>query len=155
MQRRHFLPLLCGPLAAAAEKDAPVRYDVVVYGGTAGGLAAAMSAAKEGASVLVLEPSNHVGGMVTGGLGRTDVGIAQSIGGMAAEFYRRVKLHYDKPESWKLGQTREDYLAGQPRCVLDDKWWFHEPSVASAIFSQMLSEQRVQVLRGRSLKRLR
>ncbi|MEZ5393834.1 MAG: FAD-dependent oxidoreductase [Bryobacterales bacterium] len=156
MQRRHFLPLLCGSLAAAAEKAAPVRYDVVVYGGTAGGLAAAMSAAKEGASVLVLEPSNHVGGMVTGGLGRTDIGIGESIGGMAAEFYRRVKLHYDKPESWKLAtQNREDYLAQQPRCVLEDKWWFHEPSVASAIFSQMLSEQRVQVLRGRPLKRLR
>jgi ribulose 1,5-bisphosphate synthetase/thiazole synthase len=70
------------------------RYDLVIYGGTAGGIFSAVSASRAGATVVVLEPSGHVGGMVTGGLGQTDLGVAASIGGMAAEFYRRIKRHY-------------------------------------------------------------
>ena len=109
--------------------------------------------------MVVLEPTEHLGGMVTGGLGRTDLGIDASIGGMAAEFYRRVYRHYSDPAAWKF-QTRQEYLSTgklnvsgtslqqmQYRSVGElaisgDKWWFHEPSVASSIFRQMLDEAR-------------
>jgi NADPH-dependent 2,4-dienoyl-CoA reductase/sulfur reductase-like enzyme len=37
--------------------------DVVVYGGTPGGLIAAVAAARLGASTLVLEQTRHVGGL--------------------------------------------------------------------------------------------
>ncbi len=50
------------------------QFDVVVYGGTAGGVMTAVAAAREGLTVAILEPGKHVGGMVTGGLSRTDFG---------------------------------------------------------------------------------
>ena len=151
MRRRRFLPYLSLPLlAAGCAPDAEAGHDLVVYGGTAGGLVAALSAARAGASVVILEPATHIGGMVTGGLGRTDIGVGESIGGMAADFYRRIKLHYDDDSAWKF-ETRGDYLASQTRCVMGDRWWYHEPSVASAVFAEMLAEQGLEVLTGRRL----
>lgn len=65
--------------------------DVVVYGGTAGGVMASLAAAGEGAKVTLLEPGRHVGGMVSGGLGRTDRDRQRHlIGGMTREFFQRL-----------------------------------------------------------------
>jgi NADPH-dependent 2,4-dienoyl-CoA reductase/sulfur reductase-like enzyme len=47
---------------------APQAADVLVYGATPGGFCAAIAAAREGASVLLLEPTDHVGGV---NIGRT------------------------------------------------------------------------------------
>jgi flavin-dependent dehydrogenase len=61
-------------------------FDVAVYGATAGGVLAAIAAAQEGANVALLEPGRHVGGMVSGGLGRTDYNERRDrsvIGGLA------------------------------------------------------------------------
>ena len=63
------------------------RFDVVVYGGTAGGVMTAVSAAREGLRVVVLEPGKHLGGMVTGGLSRTDFGKKEVIGGIALRIF--------------------------------------------------------------------
>ena len=67
MQRRRFLPLLGVPLTAAscglpftADNDQQEDYDVVVYGGTVGGILAAISAVRAGASVVVLEPTEKL-----------------------------------------------------------------------------------------------
>ena len=49
-------------------------FDLVVYGGTAGGAITAVAAAREGLRVALLEPGRHIGGMVSGGLGWTDFG---------------------------------------------------------------------------------
>ena len=70
-------------------------YDIVVYGATASGVMAAISASNEGMRVILIEPGNYVGGMVTGGLSHTDYGDRTVIGGMALEFYRKVAEHYD------------------------------------------------------------
>src|SRR5205085_318022 len=67
--------LLCSATCGAAR-----QFDVVVYGGTAGGVMTAVAAAREGASVALLEPGTHLGGMVSGGLGRTDFGKKEVIG---------------------------------------------------------------------------
>ncbi len=80
----------------------PIRVDVLVYGATAGGTLAAIAAAREGASVALVEPGQHVGGMVSGGLGRTDYNELHDrgvIGGLALEFYARVARHYGA-ETW-------------------------------------------------------
>ena len=72
-------------------------FEVVVYGATAGGVLAAIAAAREGASVALVEPGRHVGGMVSGGLGRTDYNERRDrsvIGGLALEFYARLARHY-------------------------------------------------------------
>src|SRR5262249_27426880 len=85
------LMLCCLALSGrAAERSA----DVVVYGGTASGIVAAIAVAREDKTVLLLEPGKHLGGMVTGGLGATDVGNRGAIGGHALEFFQRVRLHY-------------------------------------------------------------
>ena len=44
-------------------------YDLVIYGGTSGGVAAAIQISRMGKSVILIEPSNHLGGLTTGGLG--------------------------------------------------------------------------------------
>src|SRR5438094_10251829 len=72
------------------------RADVVVYGASASGVIAAVAAAREGKSVLLLEPGAHVGGMVSGGLGATDHGNRGAIGGYSREFFARVTDHYAK-----------------------------------------------------------
>ncbi|MCS7159537.1 MAG: FAD-dependent oxidoreductase, partial [Gemmatales bacterium] len=68
--------------------------DIVIYGGTSGGIIAAVAAAREKRKVVILEPSGHLGGMTTGGLGNTDVGNPGAIGGYSREFYQRVFDYY-------------------------------------------------------------
>jgi succinate dehydrogenase/fumarate reductase flavoprotein subunit len=82
-------PVIALGLALTASA-ATHNFDVVVYGGTAGGVIAAVSAAREGLHTALLEPTAHVGGMVSGGLGWTDYGKKEVIGGYAYEFYYRV-----------------------------------------------------------------
>ncbi len=108
-------------------------YDLVVYGGTAGGVITAVAAAREGLHVALLEPGRHVGGMVAGGLGFTDYGRKEVIGGYALEFY------------WRLGRYYNMSRYGQ------DLAWLHEPHVAEEIFHDMLSEAGVTVLYGQQL----
>ena len=71
--------------------------DVVVYGATAAGVTAAVAAHEAGASVTLVAPETHVGGMVSGGLGWTDVGDPGVVGGLARRFYQAVADHYDAP----------------------------------------------------------
>lgn len=71
--------------------------EVVVVGGTAAGVCAAVAAARGGAQTLLLEAGRHLGGMVSGGLGYTDVGDVRVLGGLAAEFRRDVAAHYGVP----------------------------------------------------------
>src|ERR1039458_4403278 len=106
---------------AIAISATAANFDVVVYGGTAGGAAAAIAAAKEGRSVALLEPGRHIGGMMSGGLGRTDMDRQQNvIGGIAREFFERVGKTYGEPVSWLF----EPHVAGQ---ILTD--WLQEGHV--------------------------
>jgi hypothetical protein len=103
---------------SAIGSPAIISSDVCVYGGTSGGVIAAVAAARLGKNVALICVNNHVGGMSSSGLGVTDVGdYPASIGGLAAEFYSRV------------GQA---YGANVP------VYWF-EPHVAEQTFLQMLS----------------
>jgi hypothetical protein len=109
-------------------------FDLVVYGGTAGGAITAVSGAREGLKVVLLEPGRHIGGMVSGGLSRTDVGKKEVIGGYALEFY------------WRAGKA---YAMSR---YLQDIAWLVEPHVAEPIFRQMLSEAGVTVLLDHRLR---
>ncbi len=109
-------------------------FDVVVYGGTAGGAIAAVTAAREGMKTALLEPGAHVGGMVSGGLSWTDYGKKEVIGGYAIEFYRRVGTYY------QLG--RYAHRVG----------WIAEPHVAEQIFRDMLREAGVSLFEHRRLR---
>ena len=129
-------PLVLDDLGTPPAPPPLVVADVAVYGATASGVMAAVSAARHGASVVLLDPGRHIGGMVSGGLGRTDVERKDLVGGMTLEFYGRVGTVY---EMSRFGQ----FVA-----------WYHEPHVAAAIFSQMLSEAGVTVLLDQPLDRL-
>src|SRR6187200_2349883 len=90
--------------AAAAERS----YDIVVYGGTSGGVAAAVQAARMGKTVVLIEPGKHLGGMTSGGLGATDIGNKRAIGGVAREFYQRIRKHYEDDANWTQ-EKRADF----------------------------------------------
>jgi hypothetical protein len=85
--------LTAGSRAAAAPVLPP---DVVVYGGVPCGIAAAVTAAREGVSVLLVEPTAHVGGLLTSGLNTTEDEhmLAWTTGGFARELYGRLSEHY-------------------------------------------------------------
>ena len=48
-------------------------YDIVIVGGTPGGLTTALAAAKLGKTSVILERTQHIGGLPSNGLGATDI----------------------------------------------------------------------------------
>ena len=127
--------------------------DVVVYGGTAGGVAAAVQVARLGKRVVLIEPSDRLGGLSSGGLGATDIGNKRGIGGISREFYHRLYLHYAKPQAWRYG-SRQEYQAvsaGRKSWDADQAWWLFEPSAALAVFQDLVREAGVQVVHGERL----
>ena len=103
-------------------------YDLVVYGGTAGGVMTAVAGARHGLKTVLLEPGRHVGGMATGGLSRTDTGTREVIGGLALEFYYRVGQRYDM-------HRYKNPVA-----------WFYEPKIGEDVLVGMLREAGVTLL---------
>ena len=79
-------------LLLAAVCHGQERYDLVVYGGTSAGVMAAVQAKKTGKTVVLVGPDRHLGGLSSSGLGWTDSGKKQVIGGLAREFYRQFAL---------------------------------------------------------------
>ena len=140
----------------AKEEQADRERDVVIYGGTSGALIAAIRAALLGADVVVVSPDEHLGGLTSGGLGYTDSGNTQAIGGLAREFYRRVWRHYQQPEAWRW-QPRDTFAAlGQgvkKSDVGDNSMWLFEPHVAEKIFDEWLAEHGIEVVREALLDR--
>jgi len=139
------------PGASAAQ---PAAYEIVVYGGTSGGIAAAVQAKRMGKTVVVIEPSDRVGGLTTGGLGQTDIGNKSVIGGIAREFYQAVRQHYQDDSAWKW-QTREQYQdTGQSRTAAgEDAMWTFEPSVALKIYQDWIDTYEIPVVYGERLNR--
>ena len=117
-----------------AENDA----DVIVYGATPGGFCAAIAAAREGASVILLEPSDHVGAMSTGGLSHCDSNqmVRSTVMGLFDEWHTRVVKDY----------TNRGLNAPYEPSVKDQALWTFEPHVAMRVTMQMLDEAGVKVL---------
>lgn len=105
--------------------------DICIYGGTAAGVIAAIAAAREKRSVLLVEPGRHLGGMSSGGLGFTDFGNKAAVGGLSREFYRRLGKHYGKEEAWLF----EPHVAEQ---VLRD--WVGQTAGIEVLFEHRLAE---------------
>ncbi len=131
--------------AAEARKQA----DVVIYGATSAGVAAAVQVSRMGHSVILIEPGQHVGGLTSGGLGFTDSGDKRAIGGISREFYQRIRKHYDNSSAWTQ-EPPQNYPRYRPA---DDAMWTFEPKVAEQVFRQMLTEARVELLQGERLNR--
>jgi hypothetical protein len=158
MRRLLSLALCCSLSALSGEAfaapPAPDTYDVVVYGGTSAGVAAAVQVKRQGGTVVLIEPTRRLGGLTTGGLGQTDIGNKAAIGGIAREFYARVKKYYDRPEAWKW-QKREQYKDGGQTQTgkTEETMWTFEPSAALQIINELVKEHDVPVVYGERLDR--
>ncbi|TJX13454.1 FAD-dependent oxidoreductase [Tissierella creatinini] len=102
--------------------DFPLFYDIVIYGGTPSGIAAAISASRIGMDVALIEQETHIGGMVTGGLSNTDVGNSSVLGGIAIDFFKTVGKHYGKEIIWDF-----------------------EPHVAETTFLELLQKEDIDL----------
>ena len=142
------LVLAALPRCRAADAS---RHDVVVYGGTSGGIVAAIQARAMGRSVVLVEPGRHLGGLTSGGLGATDIGNKGAIGGLSRAFYRRVGRHYAASSAW-VHERAEDH-AGRRRAPGEEEMWTFEPHVAEGVFREWLAEAGVETVLERRLDR--
>lgn len=109
-------------------------YDLVIYGGTSSGLAAAVQASRMGKKVIVIEPTIHIGGLTTGGLGATDIGNKQAIGGISREFYQGIAQKY--------ATERTDSL---------ESMWTFEPKVARAVYEDWIKAYDIKIITNERL----
>ena len=152
-----FAPLLCACWLAPPADPGELRADVVVYGGTSGGIVAAIQARRMDRSVLLIEPSSHLGGLTTGGLGATDIGNKAAVGGISREFYVRIARRYADPDAWTWEDAADYRSPRGDRVTLgaDDPgpMWTFEPHVAAAVYAEMLAEVGVEPLTNAPLDR--
>jgi len=135
LSRRSFLQttslavtaVLTGPAFAAGMENRR-KVDVCIYGGTSGGVIAAVALARLGRAVLLIEPTRHVGGMTSGGLGWIDYGRAATIGGLTRQYFDDVRACYA--------------AAG-----IANSGWSVEPHVAEEMFEKLIARHKVEVIR--------
>lgn len=143
---RYFMVFSWMLLAISPRGMAATKTDVIVYSSTPGGFCAAIAAAREGASVILLEPSDHIGAMNTGGLSHCDSNqmVRNTVMGLFDEWHRRVVKDY----------TDRGLKAPYHPAVKDQSRWTFEPHVAMRVTMQMLDEAGVKVLTNRYLKKV-
>ncbi len=132
------------------------KADVIIYGGTSAAVIAAVQVKKMGKTVIVVSPDLHLGGLSSGGLGFTDTGNKEVIGGLSREFYHRLYLHYQKPESWQWQKKDEYGNKGQGTPALDGAnrtMWIFEPHAAEQVFEDFVKENSIMVYRDEWLDR--
>jgi len=139
---------------AQAPVNSATHYDLVIYGGTSAGIAAAVQAKRMGKSVVLIEPTQRIGGLTTGGLGQTDIGNKAAVGGIAREFYQAVKTHYQNPAAWRW-QTSDQYRSGgqSQTAAGEDAMWTFEPSAALSIYQSWIDEYQIPVVYDQRLQR--
>ncbi len=130
--------------------------DLLIYGCTSAAVTAAIQSTKMGKSVIMVCPERHLGGLTAGGLGWTDSGNKAVVGGLSKEFYHRVWLEYQKPETWRW-QKREEYgNKGQDTQASDDSartMWIFEPHIAETVYEAWVKELKIPIVRNAWLDR--
>ncbi len=130
--------------------------DVIIYGSTSAAVTAAVQVVRMDHSVIIVSPDIHLGGMSSSGLGFTDTGNKEVIGGLAREFYHLIYEHYQKPESWKWQLKSEYGNRGQGSPAIDGEkrtQWIFEPHVAEEAFELMIADNKITVFRDEWLDR--
>ncbi|MFT7162255.1 MAG: hypothetical protein ACI9GZ_003444, partial [Bacteroidia bacterium] len=124
--------------------------DVIIYGGTSAAVSTAVQVSRMGKSVIIVSPDIHLGGLSAGGLGWTDSGDKNAIGGISREFYQRVWEHYQDDNAWNW-QDRSDYGSVGQGKPADDQGkptqWTFEPKVAEKIFEEFVAENKIKLFR--------
>lgn len=132
--------LLAVPAVALELNNTPIdrlheEYDVVIAGAGTGGVMAAIQAARLGASVLLLEDTDWIGGqMCAAAVTSMDEGYPPRSRlrqrGLYGEFYRRARAYYDA-----IGQSTDT-------CAISEDHFATEPRVSRQILHQMLDDTR-------------
>ncbi len=144
--------ILCAALFTTRAAEASDEADVVVYGDAAGGVTAAVQAARMGKKVILISPIGHLGGMTSSGLGWTDIGSTAILGGLSHEFYHCVYQHYQQDAAWTQEPHATFKNLGQGPPALDPKTELastFEPKVAEGVFDAMVKEAGVRVIHSR------
>lgn len=144
MKRLLFALSLITTFAVTLAAEPPTAADVIVYGSTPGGFCAAIGAAREGVSVILLEPTDHVGGLSTGGLSHCDSNqmVRSTLMGLFDEWHTRIIKDY----------TDRGLKAPYNPAKKDQSTWTFEPHVAMRVTKKMLDEAGVTVFTERYLK---
>ncbi|HBX46507.1 FAD-dependent oxidoreductase [Limibacterium fermenti] len=130
--------------------------DVIIYGGTSAAVISAVETPQSGKSVVIVSPDKHLGGLSSSGLGFTDTGNKEAIGGLARDFYHRIWLHYNDSPAWKWQKHSEYGNKGQGTPALDGEnrtMWIFEPHVAEQVFEDFIKENNITVYRDEWLDR--
>lgn len=143
-------------VSANAQNSKPKEPDVIIYGGTSAGVTAAVQAAKMGKKVIIISPDKHLGGLSSSGLGYTDSGKKEAIGGIAREFYHGIYNYYQDSASWKWQKKSEygDRGLGKPAVDGDKRTlWIFEPHAAENVFEDLIKQNNIKVYRDEWLDR--
>lgn len=130
------------------------QYDIVIYGGTSAGISSAIQSSRMGKTVVLIEPTGRLGGLTTGGLGQTDIGNKQAIGGISREFYSKISNYYKNPTNWKWQNSNEYKGDGQSKTDKgEETMWTFEPSAALSVFTEMLMPEKIDIVYNHRLNR--
>ena len=88
-------------MAFAAGTTERRKVDVCIYGGTSGGVIAAVALAKLGRSVLVIEPTRPYRRHDFGWPGWIDFGRTSTIGGLTKQYFDDVCVYYNGRQSFQ------------------------------------------------------
>lgn len=113
--------------------------DVCVFGGTSGGVTAAVQAARMGKMVILAEPAKHLGGMTSGGLSAVDIGDPRSVGGLAREYFTQLAATVGVTLAW----DQEFKAAGGGPAT--GGAYAIEPHKAEQVFDDMVKQAGVKV----------
>lgn len=112
-------------------------FDVVVLGGTAGGVACAVRAAREGCSVLLVQHNGHIGGMMSNGLMQWDALYGGHRSPLFSELLANIERHYintrgeGSRDHQTIRYTHEHYPIG-----------WAEPHVAEREFNRLVAAEK-------------
>lgn len=143
-------------LQACTTDEHTYTADVVIYGGTSSAVIAAVEVSKSGKSVIVVSPDNHLGGLTAGGLGWSDTGNKNTIGGLSREFYHRVWKKYQNNDAWKWEDKSAFGNKGQGTSALDSvnkTMWIFEPHIAEQVYEDLIIEYEIKLFRNEWLDR--
>lgn len=138
--------LLALAFVSSASLAAVVESDLCVYGGTSGGVAAAVQGARMGKTVVIAEPGRHLGGMTSGGLSAVDIGDPRSVGGIAREYFTKLAATVGVTLAWDKafkGDGGGGPATGGAYAI--------EPHKAEQVFTDMAKEAGVKVHFGARL----
>ena len=122
------------------EGSEETEYDLIVMGGTPGGIACAVRGAREGLKVLLINHSYHLGGFLTSGAG----GWEAPYDGIRSPLYGEILSETARYYKATYGENSPQHLASRPSVTSNS----HldrpkvEPRIAEMLFERMVGNER-------------